>query len=133
MNKFYTTLGLLGSLTVAACGGGDDAQKAPGASETAATADSNSMGTMPGMTGNDQSAATGETHTGSGDVTEVSGERVTISHGPVESIGWPAMTMTFQPQSPDLVQGVNVGDPVNFQFQKVGEGYVLTSLSKAQQ
>jgi Cu/Ag efflux protein CusF len=75
----------------------------------------------------------GQVHSASGDVTEVSGDGVTISHGPVESIGWPAMTMTFQAQSPEMLQGLNVGDPVDFQFQQAGEQNVLTSISKAQQ
>ena len=74
----------------------------------------------------------GEVHTGSGDITEIDGDRVTISHGPVESIGWPAMTMTFHGSS-RMLQGLNIGDPVGFQFQQAGEQFVLTSIGRAQQ
>ena len=89
---------------------------------------------MPGMNGDAQSAeGTGQVHSGNGDITELSSDSVTISHGPVESIGWPAMTMTFRAQSGQMLQGLNVGDPVDFQFQKAGEQYQLTSIKKAQQ
>lgn len=68
-----------------------------------------------------------------GDVTKVSGNQVTISHGPVKGLGWPAMTMPFQAPSPEMLQGLNVGDPVDFQFRKAGEQYQLTSIKKAQE
>lgn len=75
----------------------------------------------------------GEVYSASGDVTEISDGTVTISHGPVEGIGWPAMTMGFKAPSPEMVQGLNVGDPVSFQFRQAGGDYVLTSITKAQQ
>ena len=75
---------------------------------------------------------TGEVHTGSGDITEIEGDRVTISHGPVESIDWPAMTMAFQAESSGMLEGLNIGDPVEFQFQQASENFVLTSIGRAQ-
>lgn len=68
---------------------------------------------------------------GEGDVTAVSGQQVTISHGPVEALGWPAMTMGFKAAAPKLLQGINVGDPVSFQFRQEQGSAVLTSISKA--
>lgn len=68
---------------------------------------------------------------GRGDVTAISGDGVTISHGPIEGIGWPAMTMTFKAGSPQMTQGINVGDPVAFEFRQSGSEYTLTSLNKA--
>lgn len=138
MKKISSSLLVLATLALAACGQDGEANSGSGASESGmsqvnsmGSMAENSMGSM--MDGGGQDAdATGETHTGSGDITEVSGERVSISHGPVESIGWPAMTMTFRAQSPDMAEGLNVGDPVSFQFRKAGEDYVLTTLSKAQ-
>jgi Cu(I)/Ag(I) efflux system membrane fusion protein len=76
--------------------------------------------------------ANGEVHRAQGDVTEVSGDQVTISHGPVGSAGWSAMTMTFNAPSPDMLRGVNQGDPVSFAFRQQGNAYVLSSISKAQ-
>ena len=71
-------------------------------------------------------------HAAAGDVTKVSDNQVTISHGPVESLGWPAMTMAFQAPSPEMLQGLNAGDPVDFQFSQAGGQYRLTSIKKAQ-
>ena len=122
---------VIGSLALAACGGPGESNTQGAQAGEDARANSTSM---PGMNGDVQSAQpTGQAHSGNGDITELSNDSVTISHGPVESIGWPAMTMTFRAGSGESLQGLNVGDPVDFQFQKAGEQYVLTSISKAQQ
>ena len=39
--------------------------------------------------------------------------KVTIHHGPIASLGWPAMTMTFQ-ATPELLKSVKVGQTVKF-------------------
>ena len=39
---------------------------------------------------------------------------ITIDHGPVEALNWPAMTMTFKAPAVDL-QSVKPGDHVRFQ------------------
>lgn len=75
-------------------------------------------------------AASGENHSATGDVTEVTEDSVTISHAPVESAGWPAMTMTFT-ASPELANSVKVGDPVSFSFKERNGKYVLTSIRKS--
>lgn len=111
-----------GAASIAACDSGNEAAEGSQASTQQAGQEAVAAGEQ-----------SGQVHSASGDITEVSGNGVTISHGPVDSIGWPAMTMTFQPQSPDVPQGLNVGDPVDFQFRQAGEQYVLTSISKAQQ
>lgn len=72
----------------------------------------------------------GEVYSATGEVTAIAGDQVTISHGPVEGIGWPAMTMTFRAGSPDMVQSISVGDRVSFAFRQDGGAYVLTSLAK---
>ena len=71
-----------------------------------------------------------QTYSGTGTVTAVAGDQVTIDHGPVEEIGWPAMTMAFSAGSPDMVSGVSSGDRVSFEFQQDDGRYTLTSLSK---
>lgn len=97
------------SLAVAACGGAQNNQEAPAnsAADTSQTA-----------------------YSASGNVTAIAGDRVTISHGPVEGLGWPAMTMTFRAGDPAMLQGIAVGDRVTFQFRQNGNDYPLTSLSK---
>ena len=73
-----------------------------------------------------------EVHFASGTVTAIASDEVTISHGPVQGLGWPAMTMGFRATSPQMVEDISVGDAVSFQFREAGGGYELTSLSKAQ-
>jgi Cu(I)/Ag(I) efflux system membrane fusion protein len=111
-----------GAASLAACGDGNEAAVGDQARTGQVDQDAGAAGEQ-----------SGEVHSASGDITEVAGDGVTISHGPVESIAWPAMTMTFQAGSPEMLQGLNVGDPVDFQFQQAGEQNVLTSISKAQQ
>ncbi len=72
----------------------------------------------------------GPLHTGSGDVTDIDGSRITISHGPVETLDWPAMTMTFVAQSSDMIDEFSVGDSVNFEFGQSGETYVITEIAE---
>lgn len=66
-----------------------------------------------------------------GEVTAIEGDQVTIAHGPVDGLGWPAMTMTFQAGSPGIANGLNVGDRVSFEFKEFSGSYTLTSMSKA--
>ena len=66
----------------------------------------------------------------SGTVTAVAGDQVTIAHGPVEGLGWPAMTMTFRAAAPELIQGISAGDRISFEFVKADGGYRLTSVTK---
>lgn len=55
-------------------------------------------------------------HEGVGRVEEIKPDSVTLSHGPITSVPWPAMTMTFKLSSPTLARGVKVGDRVAFAF-----------------
>lgn len=80
-----------------------------------------------------ENAQSAETYSGVGRITAIAGDQVTIDHAPVESIGWPAMTMGFQARSGDMLQGMNVGDPVEFQFREADGQYVLTSIQRKQQ
>ena len=98
-------------LALAACGGGQENQDT-----TAAT------GADAGQTA----------YSAAGAVTAIAGDRVTISHGPVEGLGWPAMTMTFRAGDPAMLRGISVGDRVTFRFRQQGNDYPLTSLGKAQ-
>lgn len=40
--------------------------------------------------------------------------RITIAHEPIPALGWPSMTMAFELHSADLLEGVAVGNRVNF-------------------
>ncbi|MCM8626300.1 efflux RND transporter periplasmic adaptor subunit [Accumulibacter sp.] len=56
----------------------------------------------------------------------------TISHGPVASLDWPAMTMDFQATTPALLAGLKPGLAVSFEFveRKPGE-WVITGIQPA--
>lgn len=69
-------------------------------------------------------------HTGSGRVTALSGAAITIAHGPVASLNWPAMSMQFSFARPELATGLRVGDQVAFRFRQSGETYVVEEISK---
>lgn len=104
------------SLMAAACGG----------SRTPAQNGQEAAG--PGAAVNTAEAV----YSATGNVTAIAADRVTISHGPVEGLGWPAMTMTFLAGDPAMLRGISVGDRVTFQFRQSGNDYPLTALSKAQ-
>ncbi|WP_198426316.1 copper-binding protein, partial [Acinetobacter baumannii] len=78
-----------------------------------------------------QTAGENEVHAAQGNVTAIAGSQVTIAHGPVTSIGWPAMTMAFE-ASPAQLRGIEVGDAVRFAFREADGTYRLTSLAKSQ-
>lgn len=68
-------------------------------------------------------------HTADGTVKKVDAEgKVTMQHGPVKSIGWPAMTMGFDVQDKTMLDKLAVGSKVKFEFSKQGDGYVITSV-----
>lgn len=69
-------------------------------------------------------------YSASGEVTAVSSDEITISHGPVPDLEWPAMTMTFRASRADMLAEVAPGDQVSFSFRQTDGGYVLTSLTK---
>ncbi len=69
-------------------------------------------------------------HEGEGVITAISGNEITLRHEPIASMNWPAMTMTFQAQSPALLEGLGVGDHVRFRFQESGSAHVIDQIVK---
>lgn len=54
---------------------------------------------------------------------------ITIAHGPVPQLKWPAMTMGFGKPSPTAFADVKPGDEVQFEFKEGGpSGYELTAV-----
>jgi Cu(I)/Ag(I) efflux system membrane fusion protein len=68
------------------------------------------------------------THEASGRITALSGASITIAHGPVASLQWPAMTMAFTLQRADLAHGLSVGDTVAFRFHRDGQRTIVTEI-----
>ncbi len=53
---------------------------------------------------------------------------VKIDHGPVQSLGWPAMTMDFQVENKSLLEGVKPGQSVTFTLEQKKGRYVITGI-----
>ena len=71
-----------------------------------------------------------QVHKGSGTVTKVDPDKstVTIAHGPVQSMNWPAMTMTFKVKNKAMLDKVKEGNKVDFSFVQSGKDYTLTQV-----
>ena len=125
--KALMKLGLtVGLVSLAACGSGETERSEPAPAPAA-----ESVGTVSAVeSGGTVSANANKTHTGTGTVDSVSGNEVTISHGPVETLDWPAMTMPFAAPDAALLNDIKPGDRVTFVFNKTGEASTLTSISK---
>lgn len=89
----------------------------------------NSASDNQGMNGAPAAQPSNEIYTGTGTVQSITGDQVTIAHGPIPDIGWPAMTMAYT-APPDLAGSVKVGAKVDFSFKKNGSAYVLTSVKQ---
>lgn len=70
--------------------------------------------------------------TGVGTVTAVDAAAGTVSldHGPIAAISWPAMSMQFTAENPAILQGIAVGDRVSFEIKSATETSVVTSVQK---
>ena len=66
---------------------------------------------------------------GTGTVTAVSADSVTIDHAPIPEANWPAMTMGFR-TSPELAKSVKVGDKVAFDLKLQGGAGEVTAIQK---
>jgi Cu(I)/Ag(I) efflux system protein CusF len=53
---------------------------------------------------------------------------VTIKHGAIAAIGWPAMTMTFRASPPALLKGLRAGQQVGFTAKAQGMNAEVTAI-----
>lgn len=85
---------------------------------------------MAGMKGMDHAPMASGPH-GVGVVKKLDarGGSVTLQHGPIAALNWPAMTMTFK-ADPSLLQSVKAGDKVEFVL-KAGASPEVISLKPA--
>ena len=69
-------------------------------------------------------------HQASGTVTKVDGAKgaVTIDHGPVASMKWPSMTMTFGVKDKALLDKAKPGAKVEFSFVQSGRDHIITEI-----
>ena len=107
---------LAGTLSLAACNKAAEAPAKPAAANAMASMDMSA----PVKTGN-----------GSGKVTALdkASGKITIEHGAIPAVGWPAMTMGFK-ADPKLLDGVAVGDQVDFTLSLKGSDGTVTAISR---
>lgn len=53
---------------------------------------------------------------------------LTIQHGPIPDVGWPAMTMTFKAKPPTLLKGLRVGEAISFDCTVRGMAAEVTAV-----
>jgi Cu(I)/Ag(I) efflux system membrane fusion protein len=70
-----------------------------------------------------------ERHAAEGRIEAIDKDELTISHGPIESLKWGAMTMPFKNPKQGSPQGLKVGMKVKFEFVVQGDDYVLQSVT----
>ena len=67
---------------------------------------------------------------GIGVVNKLHDNKINISHEPIASIKWPAMTMDFQLADPGLASGIQSGSKVEFEFSEAqGGAFVISRLN----
>ena len=56
--------------------------------------------------------------------------KLTIAHGPLESLGMPAMTMVFRVKDPVWLDQVKAGDPILFAADQVNGAMTVVELKR---
>lgn len=56
--------------------------------------------------------------------------KLTLKHGEIKKLDMPAMTMVFKVRDPKMLDGLNVGDKVKIDADKLDGQYTVTALSK---
>ncbi len=75
--------------------------------------------------------ASNQTHHGVGTVTAIDNKakKIELKHGPIKSIGWMGMKMYFAVDDAELLDEVEVGDKVDFDFIETRDKrYVITDI-----
>lgn len=87
-------------------------------------------GHTAGMDMASKPAASQEIHTAAGTVKKADPKagKVTLEHGPVASLKWPAMTMAFKVKDAGLWKKLEDGRKVEVQFAQQGKDYVVTAV-----
>lgn len=63
--------------------------------------------------------------TGTIESVDAAAGKITIAHGPVEALKWPAMTMSFK-ATPEQIASVGAGQKVQFEFTAEGMNATIT-------
>lgn len=86
---------------------------------------------QPTMNGMQQGMpARAEEAMGEGEIRKVDKDagKLTIKHGPLESLGMPAMTMVYRVTDPAILDQVKAGDKVRFVVEEIGGLLTVTKI-----
>ncbi|WP_367947254.1 copper-binding protein [Sphingopyxis sp. BSNA05] len=61
-------------------------------------------------------------------IEKITARSVTLRHGPVSALDWPAMTMAFAIERPAQLRGFKRGDNVTFSFVQADSGPRIVSI-----
>ena len=56
--------------------------------------------------------------------------KITLKHGEIKKLDMPPMTMVFKVRDPKMLDGLNVGDKIRIDADKLDGQYTVTALSK---
>ncbi|BBC71666.1 RND transporter [Altererythrobacter sp. B11] len=70
-------------------------------------------------------------YSANGTIEKITARSVTLRHGPVAGLGWPAMTMTFATKGPAQLRGFKRGDKVTFRFVQDGKAVRISAIKQA--
>jgi Cu(I)/Ag(I) efflux system protein CusF len=89
------------------------------------------MKAMPGMTAQAPVQSGMIMAHGTGVVTSIDAKAgaVTIHHGPIAQLSWPAMPMAFKASDPSLLKGTRVGQAMKLQLKQMNGAGQLTSIT----
>lgn len=90
----------------------------------------NSSGTQGMQMGKNMPCAN-QTAQGTGVIEAIDAAKgtVTVKHQAIASIHWPAMTMTFKADPPNLLKPIKVGEKVNFILHPAGMNSTVTAIA----
>ena len=75
--------------------------------------------------------ASGQTHHGEGRVERIGNDEITLSHGPIPSLQWGAMTMGFKEPANGVPEHLAVGDIVSFEIRESQGGrFEITRIAR---
>lgn len=91
------------------------------------SATSPSTATVP--TASDSASPVTASASGTVEAVDVAAKTVTLAHGPIDALQWPAMTMTFKAPEADLTT-LRTGDHVVFELTSSQGDQVVTKITK---
>ncbi|MNG32526.1 periplasmic copper-binding protein [compost metagenome] len=69
-------------------------------------------------------------HEAEGSIVDIGEQQLTLSHGPLKTLGMPGMTMSFPLARPELLVGLKVGDRIRFKVRETDAGLQIEQLQK---